>query len=204
MQWCAVPIDRRTLVGTPSSVELQTIATGQYAHIGVSNALTTHLKQLEVVPDSVVLRFFVDGFSLNKANTRTAWIIMLSAMRMNFKAPPNVVGVYIGEKKPDSFNEMLEATVEEYLELNASGLMVNGKLVEIDLPATMFNLDAPAKTSCKMVSAVNSLQGCDICLAHGVSIDGRTTFPESNIPRRSDADYRSRIYGSYHHGLKAF
>lgn len=114
-----IPSDYRTLLKTPKPVP-KYIEPGSYIHLGVHRSLHRILsenRKLSAVTE-LLMQFFVDGVSISKSTKSDLWLIMVNIRNKGFKRQsPKVVGMYLGEKKPQDFNEFLWPFVMELLDL---------------------------------------------------------------------------------------
>lgn len=194
-----IPMDYRTLLHTPKLIP-KYMEPGSYIHLGVRQALHRILSenQTNSSVNELLMQFFIDGVSISRSTKSDLWVIMVNVRNKSFKRQtPKVIGVYLGEKKPQDFNELLWAFVMELLDLLDTGIEYNGK--NISLKILNFVLDAKARASCKCIKNVNGYFGCDVCLSEGDYINFRMAFLDTDAGLRNDADYRARIYEDYHH-----
>lgn len=96
---------------------------------------------------------------------------------------PMIVAWFVGQNKPTSVSEILEDFVEEmheciYIHAFNSCLCKGSEQRPVSLHSVVF--DTPAQAFVKNIKGHNSLNGCEHCLAKGVSISSRTTFNSSD------------------------
>jgi len=110
-----LPLDSRTLHGTPRSHVICSLAGGgQYVHFGLqkgiealihSGDISSHLAKLE-------LQFNVDGLPLFKSSNMTLWPILCIVRNSQCKKP-FVVGCFSGESKPANLEAYFAQFVTE-------------------------------------------------------------------------------------------
>lgn len=193
-----IPSDYRTLLKTPKPVP-KYIEPGSYIHLGLHRSLHRILsenRKLSSVTE-LLMQFFIDGVSISKSTKSDLWLIMVNIRNKGFKRQaPKVVGMYLGEKKPQDFNEFLWPFVMELLDL-LEGVEFEGRKVALKI--LNFVLDARARASCKCIKMITSYFGCDVCLSEGDFINSRMAYLDTDAELRNDADYRARVYDDYHH-----
>lgn len=197
----SVPIDYRTLLGTPVSPRQTYVIPGWYMHIGIQRALYQLLTEAGPAASmaSIKMQFFVDGLTIQRSTKNTAWLIMVNVRNVLRKKRlvPKVIGAYYGKTQPQDFNEFLWPFVQELLEILDVGFSFNGSVLKPKI--LNFVLDAKSRVACKGVKCVNGYEGCDVCVASGDYIDDRMVFLDLEANLRNDHDYRNRVYQDYHH-----
>jgi len=132
--------------------------------------------------------------------------------------------IYYGTKKPEDFNEFLvitcsidhlsrsieyyinhsllqEDAVNEATKLYFQGFEVCGKVVFVRVIGLL--ADAAAHAECAYTVPHNAKNGCTKCMVKGVNVvasnerRGRTTFPDINVTRRTDASFRNRTQAAH-------
>ncbi|XP_067204123.1 uncharacterized protein [Linepithema humile] len=99
-----LPKDTRSLLNTPrESIPVRTMYPGQYLHIGFKVAINNILKEIfpNQIPLVLEIDWNTDGASLNKTGKKQIWPIQISVNNIP-NSKPQVVGIYIGNKKPDA------------------------------------------------------------------------------------------------------
>ncbi|XP_067205232.1 uncharacterized protein [Linepithema humile] len=99
-----LPKDTRSLLNTPrESIPVRTMYPGQYLHIGFEVAINNILKEIppNQIPLVLEIDWNTDGASLNKTGKKQIWPIQISVNNIP-NSKPQVVGIYIGNKKPDA------------------------------------------------------------------------------------------------------
>lgn len=161
-----LPKDCRTLKRTPREVHVTNKCGGQYVYLGVRKCL-----EMADPCDAFELIINVDGIPVFKSSNVQFWPILCMVNSMQ----PMIVALYVGSSKPASADQYLVDFVEEMEQLLANGFVgCDGKVTPVILRA--FVCDAPARAFIKNVKNHNSLNGCERCVAKGVSINNRTTY----------------------------
>lgn len=187
-----LPLDGRTLLGTPVQHNIRTMGIGQYCHFGFEAGLSAieHL-----LTDTLHLLFNIDGLPLTKGNQQHLWPILCKLTNINHSVFP--VGIYEGPKKPESFNEYMSEFISELGEIVKNGIIVKGKLYTVCIDG--FIMDAPATASVLHVTPFNSYHGCRKCCVHGKFLT-KVIFTDRKSPLRTDSSFRERSCPEHHTG----
>ncbi|CAO1303316.1 unnamed protein product [Diamesa serratosioi] len=71
-----LPIDARTLLGTPKEVGIIPISPGKYIHIGIKRNIDNYVSKLRVIPNEIKFDVNIDGFQVFKnAKENCMWEI---------------------------------------------------------------------------------------------------------------------------------
>jgi len=101
----SLPTDSRALLSTPrsGSVEIKTIAGGQYIHFGISNGLKHVLNRDPYVRQLTVLELWFnnDGLPIDRKG-KSLWPILCGTFVDN-SIKPFIIGSYFGEKNHTMF-----------------------------------------------------------------------------------------------------
>lgn len=95
-----LPTDARTLCNTPRTVNLLSLAGGNYYHFGVGKGIQGLLETTEKIPATVELLLNVDGLPITKSTASQLWPILCSLSYTLSKASVFPVGIFHGNKKP--------------------------------------------------------------------------------------------------------
>ncbi|XP_039297657.1 uncharacterized protein LOC111050431 isoform X1 [Nilaparvata lugens] len=200
----ALPLDSRTLFNTPRTCEIQSCCNGQFKYFGVKNVLISKLgtdftpnyhpimKQIAHNFSTqgltlVTLSINVDGLPITSSSTKAFWPI-LGIVDKVIDKQPFVIGLYCGEKKPASINEFLRPFVDECLELEVNGIIVEG--VKYAFRISCIVADAPARQFLKCIVSHCSSYACEKCIQEGVSYNRRMTRQvEKNKTLRTDESF---------------
>ena len=179
-----VPVDARTLVGTPKSglLQCENISGGRYLHFGVEEGLKECLENVERQPSGeILLDINIDGLPIFNSKNISVWPIQMSVATPGFDNRPFVAGMFCGGAKP-SDQDFLKKIIQELQHLRASGL--NGWSIR----ERFVICDAPARALIKGIVQFNGRYGCDNCEVRGL-FDGRMMFLEKGT-LRTDASFR--------------
>jgi hypothetical protein len=106
-----LPKDVRTLMKTPSTIQITKKCGGDYVYFGIERHLQEVLNDIDTVPNEFSLKINVDGLPLFRSSSTQLWTILCST-DINV---PFLVALFCGEKKPSSAAEFLEdKTFETY------------------------------------------------------------------------------------------
>ena len=191
-----LPLDPRTLLKTPTRYLLKNMSGGQgkYYHFGISAGI--RLEKCPDGPNPLLLQFNVDGLPLFKSSSTELWPILCHVK--NSQLEPFIVGLYCGKKKPADIFEYLEDFVTDLSQVLAGGVTQNALHRNVELDC--FVCDAPARAYLKNVKTFSGYYGCDKCSQEGEYVEGKVTFPLTNAPLRTDADFNNKINEEHHHG----
>lgn len=179
-----LPKDGRTLLQTPRTYDIQSIAGGQYYHFGVEEGIRNRLirNQDLCLMDEVVLQINIDGLPLFKSTTECFWPI-LALCALETKPAPFVIGLWVGTSKPNDANAFIQKFVEEMLRLQEMGIIHDGKKFKVSVGN--FICDTPARSFVKRTKGHTGYYGCDYCEQRGVWNNHRMTFPLIDAAPRS-------------------
>ena len=118
-----VPVDARTLVGTPKSGlhQFENISGGRYFHFGVEEGLNECMENVERQPSGeILLDINIDGLPIFNSKNISVWPIQMSGATPGFDNRPFFAGTFCGGAKP-SDQDLLKKTIQELQHLRASG-----------------------------------------------------------------------------------
>ncbi|CAN8028629.1 unnamed protein product [Ixodes persulcatus] len=173
------------------------MCTGKYCHFGFMEGLRLSLKNVSRIPDTLEFIVNVDGLPLTKSTTDQFWPI-LCCVRNCGKLDPFPVGVFYGQCKALDANIFLEPFVAELKEALEQGVLIEGKVVNVELSAIV--CDAPAKSYILSIKGHTGYFSCTKCTVKGTYSNGRMSFPELEAPLRTDKDFRCSLQEGHHTG----
>lgn len=91
-----LPVDPRTIFGTPKSVSVQDIAGGQYWHRGLIECLHSKLKRVNVPPSKISLNINMDGLPIHESSNHQFWPILFNIHEL-YHIEPGVIGIFFGK-----------------------------------------------------------------------------------------------------------
>lgn len=197
----SVPTDCRTLLKTPKfSGNIINMSPGAYIYLGIEKGIVhkmrqnTLLQNLDVLP----LMINIDGLPLCKSSNSQFWPILMSIDLMEI-LEPFIIGVYHGTKKPESVINFLNPFVEEYLLLKNNGIIINNKLIKLELKKII--CDAPATSFVLATKSHTGYFGCNKCLQKGKYLRGKMTFPKLNATLRTNESFILQLQQEHHKGI---
>lgn len=197
-----LPDDCRSLLKTPrDKIVIKEVAPGEHIHLGLEEMLQSTLNRvsLESKPDKMLMDFNTDGVELNKEIQ--LWPIQFRVVNLEYDKP-ELVGVYKGEKKPQSFTDFFSDFFQEFGEImKKGGIRYKHKTIPIELRC--FIADAPARASVLNHRGHIAKVPCSKCHIEGTRYSGSTRYPGINYKLRSDVDYRSLKDVDHHEGKSA-
>lgn len=191
-----LPEDPRVLMATERAPKhLKSVEPGKYYHVGICSGIRSILDEVEIHQKTLTLQFNIDGLPPFKSNVKCFWPILCFV-----KEIPNsvyIVGIYFGDRKPDSSDEMLRDFINELTEVVREGVLVKDNALRVFVDG--FCCDTPARSFIKCTKSHTGYYGCDRCVQRGIHINNRMTFPENDAPRRTNASFRTHEQEEHHH-----
>ena len=187
-----LPLDARTLKGTPKRNTFSSMGTGSYAHYGLQNGLLDQFKTLDQskIPKDIALILNIDGLPISKSSSSQVWpVLMKIANYSGGPCDPFAVGIFHGDGKPPNVNEFLEPTISEYIQLSDVGFEYNNKVYKVFLK--LFNADTVARNYVMCFPPHNSR--CGKCEQIGKTIEHRRVFLENDSNLRTDENFRKDV-----------
>ena len=178
-----LPLTSRTLKNTGHQpADIVTIAGGEYVHFGLLNGMKrfeTEILALSV--DVIDYHINVDGLPLFRSSSTQLWPILGKIVGLQC---PFMIGAFCGPSKPSNVNEFLHSFIEEATALQTQGLTLQG--ITFRARPVCFVCDAPARALLKQTKSHTGYYGCDRCVEKGEYIQGRVTFPQFTVDKRTD------------------
>ncbi|KMQ85633.1 atp synthase subunit mitochondrial [Lasius niger] len=108
-----LPLDPRTLLGTPKSTVIRSVPPGEYFHYGLKNALTDQLRIIGInrISNDIQINVNIDELPIAKSSKSQLYSILGEIYPKI--AEPFVIGVYHGNEKPNSFQHGLLSHVQK-------------------------------------------------------------------------------------------
>lgn len=150
----SLPLDGRTLLGTPVVHNIRPMGHGKYFHLGFQAGL----QEIKGSSKTLHLFFNVDGMPVTKGNQHI-FLPILCKVRNNY-SPVFPVGIYEGAKKPECFNDFMEEFINEINELLTNGITIKNTHFLIKIYG--FIMDAPAASSMMYITPFNGVKWCSI------------------------------------------
>lgn len=191
------PKDSRTIVNTPQNTKIESMKSGEYCHLGLKEAVIRIIKKLIenklLINNENKVNLFVstDGAPIGKSSGLSMWPILCSPTIFHFV---QVIGIFLGEKKPDDSNDFFFMFVKEGQELINNGLVYNQIKYEIKIKALI--CDTPAKSFALHTKYHSGFNSCTKCTIYGQVINNTVCFP-NEVPEpqlRTDDDFLNVKY----------
>lgn len=200
-----LPRDQRTLMKTITHYNIVSLSGGHYYHFGVEYSVFNQLRNNLIILFNVKmvnLQINIDGLPLFKSSSTQLWPI-LGRLTVPIVSKPFVIGLFLGNKKPDDANEFLTEFIDEAKRLQTSGLKVPSTDHIIVLHIDCVICDAPAKSYVKKIKGHSGYYGCDKCSQPGVW-KGKMTFPKIDSALRTDDMFNQQEDEEHHIGFSIF
>lgn len=191
-----LPKDARTLLQSkPNDALFKNVSPGQYYHFGLVNGLNFFVSH-ENTKEKFHVKLNIDGLQLFKSTVSGFWPILAEIQEIPHSV--FIVGLYYGERKPDSPSEFLNDLISELKFLESSDTL------PCAFEVAMCCCDIPAKKIVKATKGHSGFYSCERCVQKGRFVNGRMIFPETNADLRTDDSFRSRMQIEHHKGLSPF
>lgn len=96
-----LPLHSRTLLKTPTSMQIKQLENGKYCHIGLANELRNFLAQNTTFSAKVLkIGFNVDGLPLFRSSNIQFWPILGIVKNTIQTTTPFTIGIFCGTSKP--------------------------------------------------------------------------------------------------------
>ena len=185
-----VPKDARTVMNTPQTVSVSSVAGGSYFYFGIGSSIRSRMNDADelLCGSEVNLNINIDGLPLSRSSSVQFWPILGTLQEIKL-SEPFVIAIYSGSKKPDSVHDFLKDFISEMKDLQKNQITVNGKSYSVNLAAII--CDAPARSFVKCTKGHSGYNSCERCTQEGDYYDNRMTFPEMAAPARTDEQFAS-------------
>lgn len=189
-----LPKDARTLLGTPSEIDVTDLCGDQFLYFGVETGL---LKMCSQYPNffstenEIQLNFNVDGVPLFKSSNVQIWPILCSVKKLE----PFIVALFCGTAKPNSVVEYTASFLTELKELQQHGVEFQNRTLNVKVKA--FICDAPARAFLKCIKSHNAYNSCERCTIEGQYVSHRVVFnyqSQEKIVARTEDDFSKQAY----------
>ena len=144
----------------------------------------------------LTLTLNIDGIPLFKSSSKQFWAISC-CVHEYLDSSPFLVGLYCGNRKPDSAEDFLRCLIDEVKSLTNHILEIEGHAFCVKLYA--FVCDTPARCFIKGTKSFQAYHGCEYCIQKGKRLHTarKTIFPEINVVNRRDGDEKSARFREY-------
>uniref|UniRef100_A0ABD2X1T5 DUF4218 domain-containing protein n=1 Tax=Trichogramma kaykai TaxID=54128 RepID=A0ABD2X1T5_9HYME len=196
-----LPKDPRTILSTPwNSVRIESIAGGEYLHLGIENTVIIILEStpLNLIPSELWMDFFTDEASLDKASVHRIWPIEIRIANID-RCKPEPVGIWKGDIKPTDPVALMKPFVGDFLSVvNSGGIVYDNALIPLKIRC--FIADSPARAFIKGHLGHNSTFPCCKCYVQGEYIHSSRVmvFKGVDHPLRSSESYKNKVDGEHH------
>ncbi|XP_076666308.1 uncharacterized protein LOC143367924 [Andrena cerasifolii] len=147
------------------------------------------ISQLQIERNSFLsVTINVDGLPVRSSTTNSFWPI-LCVLDQSVNKEPFIVELYYIASKPNDANSYLRPFVDECIDLENNGIIINDKKYAFRL--SCITADTPARAFLKCIKSHNSLHACEKCTQEGTFLD-RTTCVFRPHPGRDNPTKFSR------------
>lgn len=186
-----LPVDARTLLKTPRTVECVENCGGQFIYLGIKNGIKRCFEHLSDFPKThIELQVNADGVPLFKSTGIQVWPI-LGLFEGSY---PFLIAVFCGDSKPNSCEDFLKDFLEEY---EQDGLTIGDQHYTLKLHSVI--CDSPARQFLKCVKGHGGFHACERCTIKGEKIEHRMVFISTSQPLRTDEIFDNHGYPRHQH-----
>ncbi|XP_061597513.1 uncharacterized protein LOC133460763 isoform X3 [Cololabis saira] len=185
-----LPLDCRTLLGTPQTSSTEPKCGGQYKYYGLEKGIRSCLRHLE--GQDVHLSVNIDGIPLFKSSGVQCWPILGKCGKFD----PFIIAIFSGTKKPSPPEEYLRDFLTEYAHLKQDGITFEGHTYSVTIDSLI--CDAPARAFLKCIKGHTSYESCERCITRGIRVDGRIVFTGDESTSRTDDGFSKGEYFKNH------
>jgi hypothetical protein len=194
-----LPIDARTLLRTPRSMdETRTLTNGFMHYFGISKTIMWKLQRgFRNKMTKIKLQINIDGLPLFKSSSTEVYPI-LGLCQDFVDNSPFMIAIFCGTGKPDPINTFLLDFIDEVKKLKIEGIL--HKDFQYDFEIACFICDAPARAYLKQTVSHNSKLGCERCNIYGSYDNHCVNFAEDAIndhPKKLESDFYSTCNFAY-------
>jgi hypothetical protein len=203
------PKDPRTLLKTPSRIQLLEIPGGVFHYFGVLNSIKDRISaglsmyKIPLIPhfqgleNLLTLKIGIDGLSVSKSSNAQFWPI-LGVLDQSKDQNIFVIGLYYGNEKPKCVTSFLSPFVKEMMLLESKGFLHNNVRYNIRIRCVV--ADAPARSFLKCTKQHNAYYSCERCYIKG-TWQGRVVLGNNIGELYSDESFRSQQFRKHHDGV---
>ena len=200
-----LPKYTRTLLHTPAAVAsmyVQTIAGGEYLHIGLRRTLLKKLQSLPTLPESVEIDISTNGVQVDK-DLDQLWPIQFRVVNIPDKSPM-IAGIFKGRHKPSNPFAFFEQFIQEIVEIREQGgISVRNHLLPVKIRC--FIADAPARAFALNHYGHCSSHACSKCKIEGQRstvprFEGTMVFEGIRHAARTNEEYQNLVDEHHHRG----
>lgn len=199
----SIPQDPRTLVRTPSNVNITTVAGGSYYYFGIEETINlfciTHKISIQT-NEEFLLAVNIDGLPLSKSSNSSFWPILCCVKSIEIlKKQIFLVALYHGSQKPTSANDFLKDFVNECIHLSTNGISINSFTYNFRI--LMLICDTPAKSFVLSIKNHTGHFSCTKCDEEGEMCNNVLCFIEiERLCKRTNTSFRTVAQPEHHTG----
>ena len=170
-----LPMDPRTLLGTPRLTKKKCIAGGEYIHIGLKKSIQHILLGIDK-NDLTEIKFqiHIDGLTLFKSSLLQAWPIL---GKLTF--PPSsvfIIGLFCGKSKPTNVHTYLHDLLVDLREIFNNGIWVPERMNHVPVKLECVVADALARALVLQIKSHSGFYACQRCCIQGKRVHGKNSF----------------------------
>ncbi|XP_045461549.1 uncharacterized protein LOC123671627 [Harmonia axyridis] len=174
-----LPIDFRTLMGTPGHTEIVKLNNRNMHYFGIENAISKKCQYgIKENAKKISLQINIDGLPLFKSSS-TEFYPILGMCRALKDDSPFTIALFCGNGKPDPLESYLRNIIDEINSLKERGINYNGKVYTFDIHC--FICDAPARSYLRQTVGHTSKLGCEKCHIVGDYENHRIIYAQKNL-----------------------
>lgn len=189
----SIPQDCRTLRKTPRKIKIYPISPGQYCHFPLKETLIKLYRTNQCALSVLSVQLNVDGLPISRSSSKQFWPVLGHIFELP-QTSPFVIGLYFGEDKPKSSNDLLRLVVDDILSCNK--IEIDNCVISVKVHSVV--CDAPARAFILNVKGHTGYYGCHKCNIEGTYFNHRMTFPGHCPVLRTNNTVRKRTHEDFH------
>jgi len=179
------------------------MSTGSFYYFGIAQSINILINQCGVfLPNctSFELAVNIDGLPISKSSSNCLWPILVQIKSIEvLKKYVLMVALYHGNGKPKNPNEYLKEFVNESIYLITNGIFISNQ--KYDFKIKVIICDTPAKSYILNIKNHTGYYRCTKCKVEGCLVNNVLCFPQTNIIKRTDVEFRQQHDEDYHKGI---
>lgn len=171
------------------------ISGGDYIHMGIETNLSKLKYSFFEVDEKVTLDISFDAVPGFSSSNKQIWVI--SGGLVNRRVDPFMIGVFVGDKKPENPGQFFYNTLSEIDRLRAQGVLVGCKKKRMEFTTRAFIADTPARCFATGALGHSGKNSCPVCTQRAERIGNYTVFSSKVGTMRTNDSFRNRLDPEY-------
>lgn len=189
-----LPVDSRTFLKTPRHIPVKEVYPGKYCHFKLETNLSRLISSSAKKVSEAQLQLNIDGLPISRSSSQQFWPILCYIVNLP-ESSPFPLGIYFGEEKPQSSNELLKTAVQEILQCDT--IFIEELQIQVNVRLHSVVCDSPARAFVLNCKGHTGYFGCHKCTTEGEYYERRMTFCDLDCEKRTDKNIRERRYEDF-------